>query len=201
MGLIDFLFGKEPVKEIYREVKDVDGVQTTTTAYSDGSLSIEQDMGEPFKTYFRLSDEIKNSKDVQTKLAACEASYKILGDFVHEWMKDSTRLPSTILCRDVGVELYLRLGEWSKARIAIAKIAAAGAYTDGGREALHHLERYRRTAELAIEFLRANAGFLQRNIYRALPDADKDCLKSFTRSSLLIRKEKSGNTNKLYLTQ
>ena len=123
-------------------------------------------MDEPFKTFYRLSEDI--------------------------------RLPPRILCRDVGVELYLRLGQWEKARIAIAKCAAAGAYTDGGREAVEHCGRYRRAAELTLNFLTKNPGYLQKNIYRALPEADKDCLKSFTRSSYLIRKEPCGKTNKLF---
>lgn len=166
---------------------------------NDISISIIKDVEEPFKTYYDLSDAIRNSRDVKAKLAACEASYEILPAFVRAWLKDSDKLPPTILCRDVGVELYLRLGQWANARVAIAKCAVAGAYPDGGLEALNYLERYRRTAELALEFLRANSGYLQKNIYRALPEADKDCLKSFTRSSLLIRKENFGNTNKLYV--
>lgn len=141
---------------------------------------------------------IQHGKDIQAKLAACEASYKILGEFVRAHLKDSVKLPDTILCRDVGVELYLRLGQWDKAHAAINKIAVAGAYSDGGQDALNHLERYQRTAESAIKFLRANAGFHQNKIYDALPEGDRECLKSFVRSSYLIRKVKAGNTNKLY---
>ena len=200
MGLLDFLLGKkeEPIREIYREHKDEDGLEKTITIFSDGSILAGSELGEPFKTYFRLSDEIQHSKDIQTKLAACEETYKILPEFVRAYLKDSNRLPDTILCRDVGVELYMRLGQWSAARTAVEKCAAAGVYSDGGQAAFDYLERYRRTAELALAFLKSNPRFLQKNIYRALPEADKKCLKSFTRSSLLIRKEKSGNTNKLY---
>ena len=203
MGILDSLFGKkeEPVREIYREHKDVDGMERTITVFSDGSILAEGELGELFKTYFRLSDEIQHSKDVQRKLAACEATYKIPPEFVRAYLKDSDKLPDTILCRDVGVELYMRLGQWDKARAAINKIAAAGAYSDGGQAASDYLNRYQHAAELALKFLKSNPGFLQKNLYRALPEADKDCLKSFARSSFLIRKEKSGNTNKLYLAK
>lgn len=167
--------------------------------YPDGSFYAECGVGEPFETYFRLSEIIDKSKDIEERLAACEASYKILPRFVRAWLKDSDRLPDTILCRDVGVELYLRLGRWKDARNAIEKCAGAGVYDDDGAAMFDYYERYKHTAELALVFLKANEGYLQKNIYRALPDADQECLRKFTRSSLLIRKEKSGGTNKLYV--
>lgn len=127
-------------KEIYREVRIGEGTKRTFTTYEDGSLLAESVPDEPFKTYYRLSDEIRFGKDIQAKLAECEESYKILGDFVRAYLKDSNKLPDTIICRDIGVELYLRLGQWDKARAAINKIALAGAYNDGGQSALNHLE-------------------------------------------------------------
>ena len=167
----------------------------------DGFWYEEHGVDEPFATYFRLSEEIRSGKDIHAKLAACEASYKILWTFVNVYRKDFGRLPDSIPCRDVGVELYLRLGQWDKARAAIELCAKVAAYDDHGKAALEHFNRYKETAELAIDFLRHNEGFLQKNIYKALPDADKDCLKSFVRSSLLIRKEKAGSTNKLYVRE
>lgn len=171
--------------------------------YPDGSFYAESEVGEPFKTYFRLSEIIDKSKDIEERLAACEASYKILPQFVREWLKDCDRLPDTILCRDVGVDLYLRLGRWNEAAVAIAKCNVAGVYDDDGQAAIEHFQKYKLTAELALEFLSVNPGYLQRDIYKALAatPADKDCLKEFTRSTLLIRKEKSGNTNKLYVEE
>ena len=157
------------------------------------------EMGEPFATYFRLSDEIKNSRDINAKLAACEESFKILPEFVRLWMKDSKKLPDSIMCRDVAPVLYARLGRWVEARAAINKCRFAGAYEDGGKGALAHLERYRAAAERALEFLKNNPGYKQKDLYKALPDVDRDCLKEFTRSSLLIRKVKVGSTNELYL--
>lgn len=195
MELNDMTVGK---KEVYKEIRISDGEKRTFTIYDDGTLLAKSELDEPFKTFYLLSDEIRYSRDIQTKLAACEESYEILGKFVRAYLKDSPRLPPRILCRDVGVELYMRLGQWEKARIAIAKCAAAGAYTDGGSAALEYFKRYQWAAELALAFLKKNPGFLQKNIYRALPEADKECLKSFTRSSYLIRKEPCGKTNQLY---
>ena len=68
---------------------------------------------------------------------------------------------------------------------------------------LEYCEIYKQTVEIAINFLRDNEGFLQKNIYKALADTnvDTDCLKDFTRSSLLIKKVKKGGTNQLFLNE
>ena len=189
----------EPVK--VSAFIDEDGNKWRTATLADGSWYAECGVGEPFETYYNLCEEIRTSKDIRAKLAACEEQYKILPEFVRDYLKDSDRLPDTIPCRDMGVEWYLRLGQWAKARAAIEKCIQAGAYDDGGQYALDYFTRYKTTAELALNFIEKNAGFLQKNLYKALPDADKDCLKSFARSSLLIRKEKTGNTNKLFLNK
>lgn len=191
----NFLSGK---KEVYREERFTSNEKRTFTIFDDGSLLAESEPHGISQKFFRLSEKIRSAKDIQTKLAACEESYKILGAFIQDYMAESTRLPDSILCRDVGVELYQRLGEWDKARAAIEKCAEAGAYPDGGHAAFDYLEKYRHAAETALAFLRTNHGFSQKNLYGALPEVDRECLKSFTRSSLLIRKEKSGGTNKLY---
>ena len=198
MGIFDWLFGRSQPKEIFREVTRGDGQKTTTTAYSDGSWLVESEVDEPFTTFYKLSEDIRTSRDIADKLAACEASYKILPEFVRLTLADWGKLPDSILCRDEGAKLYMRLGDWSAARSAIDKCIAAGAYPDGGAEALNHLARYEQAARLALAFLDKNPGFPQNKIYKALPAADQDCLKEFVRSSLLIRKEKFGRTNKLY---
>lgn len=172
-----------------------------TIELGGGAFYSERGMGEPFETYYRLSEVIQTNKSIYAKLAACEEAYKILPEYVRAELKECGNLPNTILCRDVGVDLYLRLGQWAKAQMAINKCITAGVYEDDGRAALEYFNRYKQTAEIALDFLKKNEGFLQRNIYKALSDtpADKDCLKNFARSSFLIRKEKVGNTNKLFL--
>lgn len=157
--------------------------------------------GEVYDTYYRLCEVIQHSKSTAKKLAACEESYEILPAFVRVNLRDFGSLPDSIPCRDVGVELYLHLGEWAKARSAIEKCAVAGVYDDDGQEMYDYLEKYQRAATAALQFLRENPGYLQRNIYDALPEVDRESLKKFTRSSLLIKKERSGNTNKLYVEE
>lgn len=160
---------------------------------------MQRGQGEVYDSYYRLCEVIQNSKSTAKRLAACEESYEILPAFVRANLRDFGSLPNSIPCRDYGVEMYMRQGEWAKARSAIEKCAAAGVYDDDGQEEFDYLERYQQVAQEALNFLAANPGYLQKNIYKALPEVDKECLKKFCRSSLLIRKEPSGNTNKLYV--
>ena len=198
MKIFDWLFGRSQPKEISREFEYHTGEKLTVVTYDDGSALAEMVPDEPFTTFYKLSEDIRTSRDISTKLAACEASYKILPEFVRLTLADWGKLPDSIRCRDEGAKLYMRLGDWSAARSAIDKCIAAGAYPDGGAEALNHLARYEQAARLALAFLDKSSGFPQNKIYKALPAADQDCLKEFVRSSLLIRKEKFGRTNKLY---
>lgn len=198
MGIFDWLFGRSQPQEISREVEYHNGEKLTVVTYDDGSALAEMVPDEPFTTFYKLSEDIRTSRDISAKLAACESSYKILPEFVRLTLADWGKLPDSIRCRDEGAKLYMRLGDWSAARSAIDKCIAAGAYPDGGAEALNHLARYEQAARLALAFIDKNPGFPQNKIYKALPAADQDCLKEFVRSSLLIRKEKFGRTNKLY---
>ena len=160
-------------------------------------------MCEPWQTYYKMSEVIRTSRDIHEKLAACEASFEVLPDFVTAELAEYGELPPTILCRDVAPKLYMQLGQFQKARVAIYRCVKAGAYVDNGATALNYLQRYETTARIALEFLRDNVGFAQNKIYKylAATPADKDCLKDFVRSSRLIRKEKCGNTNKLFLAK
>lgn len=157
---------------------------------------MQRGQGEIYDTYDRLCYVIQNSKSTAKRLAACEESYEILPAFVRANLRDFGNIPNSIPCRDYGVEMYMRQGEWAKARSAIEKCAAAGVYDDDGQEMYDYLERYQ---QAALSFLEKNPGYLQRNLYKALPEVDRDCLKKFARSSQLIRKEPQGNTNRLYV--
>lgn len=158
-------------------------------------------MGEVYDSYYRLCYVIQNSKSTAKRLAACEESYEILPAFVRVNLRDFGNIPNSIPCRDYGIEMYMRQGEWAKAQSAIEKCAAAGVYDDDGQEMYDYLERYQTAATVALQFLRDNPGYLQRNIYKALPNVNRECLKKFTRSSLLIRKEPQGNSNRLYVVE
>jgi len=151
--------------------------------------------------YFELSEIIRHDKDVRNKLRACRASYKILPYFVKHWLEENDELPPTILCRDVGIKLFMRVGQWYNAELAIKTCAAVGALPDDGQAALDYLRRYKKTVQAAVKLIQDNEGFLQDQIYKALPNADQDCLKDFVRSSLLIDKIKIGKTNALYINK
>ena len=99
----------------------------------------------------------------------------------------------------------MRLGKWNAARAAIQKCIEAKAYQtkSDGEDALKDLDDYRTSAEIACSFIFRNPGVLQSKIYKALAntEADSDCLKEFTRASMLIRKEQQGRTNKLFINE
>ncbi len=156
-------------------------------------------MKELFEEYFSLSDVIKADKDFQRRLWACRRSYELLPYFVKGWLAENDELPPTIMCRDVGIKLFIRAGQWYSAECGIKKCIEAGVYLDGGQAALDYLNRYKVAAKSAVKFLLENPGYRQDNIYKALPHVDRDCLKDFIRSSLLIEKIKLTNTNLLYV--
>ncbi len=152
--------------------------------------------------FYSLSQIIERSSDINEQLRACEESYKILWRVVFELTKNQTPLPPVIMCRDKGPELYMRLGDWEKAEHAIDACISAKAYFPNnkseGRKRRKYLGEYKIVADTAMEFIRNHPGTLQRNLYKNLPDLDRDLLKHFLRCSLQLKKEKSGNTNKLY---
>ena len=157
---------------------------------------------EMYDDFYELSELIRHSHDIKIKLAACEASFKILPRFVEAQLAEFDELPKTILCRDEAPKLYLRTGQYDKARAAILKCISAGATKEvDGCAALEYVERYEHTSQVALDFIRANGGFPQRKIYDALREVDRSCLKDFIRSSHLIRKERDGSTNKIFVAE
>ena len=94
MGIFDWLFGKskngsgdipandnQNVSEkiiVYSSIEEQDGQTYEWKQYNDGSWSMESDIGEPFKSYFELSEIIVREKDIYKKLEACEKSFDIL---------------------------------------------------------------------------------------------------------------------------
>lgn len=152
-----------------------------------------------FEEYFALSDVIKNGKDFQRRLAACRRSYELLPYFVKYWLAENDELPPTIMCRDIGIKLFMRGAKWDCAESAIKKCAELGLYNDNGQAALNYFNRYKKAAFTVINFLLINPGFKQKNIYKALPDVDKDCLEEIMRSSVIVKKARAGDTNLIYI--
>ena len=151
MGFFDWLFGKKKIDSndapaaddepdikvgeknpkrdiVYSSTKEVDGEKYEWKQYSNGGWSMESSMGEPFKTYFALSDIIVHEKDIYAKLSACEESFKILAKVMKLEIKDSGKIPNSIACRDYSLKIYLQLGQWNNALNAIQKCIKANAY-------------------------------------------------------------------------
>ena len=72
---------------------------------------------------------------------------------------------------------------------------------ENGSKELSDFRIYHNIAEKALEYIEKNPGCLQRNMYKVMnvEGIDRECLKHFLRYSLLITKEKTGNTNKLFV--
>lgn len=175
---------------------------TTTTVYSDGSFHVSEALSNDAEKQISFENEILYSKDIYKRISACEESYKQLPQFVTNYLKMDGELPPYIPCRDVGPELYMRLGEWEKAERAIKLCIEANAYyPENGEQELSDFKSYRKIATEAILYISENPGCLQRNMYKALPyeGEDKEQLKHFLRHSLQIEKVKYNSTNKLYI--
>lgn len=150
--------------------------------------------------FYELSQMIEGEKDIRRKIKLCHEQLAILPGFVESWLSGDSELPPIIMCRDVGPELYMRLGMWEDAsRFIHACIDANAYYPNRGEEQLEHLALFKEAADTALNFIDENPGFLQKDIYKALPNLDKECLKHFLRCSLTIRKEPCGKTNRLYV--
>lgn len=189
----------------YKTVKTSDSQkhkQVTVTTFADNTYDVSASPDEFTNDFYTLSSIIDNEKDIYKKLEACEKCYLLLPEFCRSCIEeDDGELPPFINCRDIGPDLYMRLGEWDKAEKAIKLCIDANAYyPNNGTEELTYLASYHNVATEALSYISKNPGCLQRNIYKALPfeGEKKEQLKYFLRTSLLINKEKSGNTNKLY---
>lgn len=154
-----------------------------------------------FKKYYDLSAKINDARfPVERRLEFCEESLSVLPVVTSVFISDGS-LPPMIACRDFGPEYYMRLGRWDDARRLITALNDCKAYyPEGNADILLYLEKFKSAANVAIQFLSANPGHIQRDIYRALYGAvDDEYLKHFIRCSFQIQKEPDGKTNRLYL--
>jgi len=151
--------------------------------------------------YFELSEKILAEKDVFKRIEYCNQQFVYLPAFVKSELDSCGSLPPLIACRDWAPKLYMRLGRWADAERAIQNAIRANAYyPDHGEKELAYLYNYRKVANITLEFLKENPGYLQKDIYKALNDQIEDIslLKNFTRWSMQIKKEPYKRTNKLY---
>lgn len=167
--------------------------------------------------FYELSNQIQKSKDIHEKLTLCGKSFPLLPDFIENCKKENF-LPPSILCRDLAPELCMRLGEWGKARKTIEFCVNCSAYGETitensngkevtrlvfheGTSVLELLAERKLAASVAYAYIQSNPGTLQSKIYKVpeLAHVSSEALKWFCRNSNQIRKEKEGNTNKLYV--
>ncbi len=152
---------------------------------------------------FYKIQHVAYEEDIQEAIKVCERSMKKLPEFMAPYISAKFNVPE-LACRDLLPELYMRLGKWDKAEKTIkACISANTYYPEDGSFELSNLNSYRKVADAAVSYITQNPGCLQRNIYRKLPfeGDEKEQLKYFLRHSLQITKEKSGNTNKLFVKE
>ena len=152
--------------------------------------------------FYGLQEKIKQSGPLDVRLRYCEQSLEILPEVIKKWRDefDEEPIPPLIVCRDYAPEWYGRLGKWDDAFRVIRFCVDCGAYTaEEGRDALNLLIQRKAASDAALSFISDHPGWKQADIYRMLPNVDRDALKWFTRNSLLIRKEPNGKTNLLFL--
>lgn len=156
----------------------------------------------PKRGYWTLIRLIQEAHGDEERLALCEEALPLLPGFVSDYLKTDNELPPVVPPRDMLPEMYMRFGEWGKARETVDFCLSVGAYQHGEHSEIKKDIFNRQAAtEGLLKFLRENPGFLQKDIYKTpvLAALDHDALVWACRSFHLIRKEKSGKTNKLYI--
>lgn len=186
----------------YTQINSIEHTVKSIIRSSNGTLTYHEQPDNFIKKFYELSSEIDSSRDIYEKIDACEKSYPLLKEYCRFCIEnDDGELPPFINCRDIGPELYMRLGQWSDVERVIQICAEANAYyPNNDDEIWTYYGNYKRIANLAVTYIQNNPGCLQNKIYNALnvADDDREHLKHFLRCSLQIRKEKHGKTNKLY---
>ena len=156
-----------------------------------------------FRLYFQLVEQVQKPAPLHERLALCEQARPILASFVSTCLQEDGELPPSIPFRDYAPIWYMRTGQWEAAASYINFCISCKAYfPEDGQAELHYLNRYQRTAQIALAYISQNPGCLQSQICKLLSGStDKECLKQFTRYSELIKKVPYNKTNRLYVAQ
>lgn len=158
-----------------------------------------------YRKYHSYVEEYTLPGSIQKKLRYCEKALKLLPDIILADLEQEGEIVSIPDVCYVMPELYLRIGEWEQAKATIKYCIECNAYYSDpmlGNDSLSRVDLFRETALIAIDFIKNNPGYLQKNMYRALDGkVDYDCLKHFLRCSEQIKKIKNGATNELYLAK
>lgn len=167
--------------------------------YEDDVNTYQQEM---YDKYYELNENLKKEKDVLKRIKACEELYKILPEYVRASLEEDDILQPSILCRDCGPDLYMRIGDWDKAKKTIEFLIDIKAYDlDEGNCELESLKIFKEVSEDVLNLLKDNPGFLQKDIYKKLNVSEdyKGIYMHFLQNSLLIHKEEYKSTYKLYV--
>lgn len=153
--------------------------------------------------FYDCLSNIDNVHGANDKLILCKKAIMFLPDYILQGIAQDGNLFETPYVCGLMIEMYLRIGKWEKAKEYANYFHSINAYIfepEEYAETLSRIDIYRHTAQLALDFIEKNPGFLQKDMYKALNGkTDHDCLKHFLRCSEQIQKIKSGSTNKLYI--
>ena len=172
---------------------------------TDAIISHREDFVYPAECaplFFKHQNTVYEESDINKQIRLCERDIKKLPEFMAPYLSAGFPAPPELVCRDLLPILYMRLGKWQKAEKTIKScIDAKAYYPSDGSDELDYLAAYRKVATKALSYISSNPGCLQRNIYKqlAFEGKEKECLKDFLRYSTQITKEKSSNTNKLFI--
>lgn len=154
-----------------------------------------------FSSYFSLIERGNLAKSDNERISYLEQALDVLPEFISESIKMDGELPPSVPPRDSLPELYMRYGSWERARKTVDFCYSVGALDkESYADIINLIEIRKSAANGLLEFLTNNPGFLQKNVYKnpVLSFYDHNALVWVCRSFKLIRKEKCGNTNKLY---
>lgn len=147
------------------------------------------------------SERIAGESDLNRRFQLYEEGLSMLDEFLSPYRAAGWKVTLELICVDWALRDYLSIGDWENA-IRVANIAtAAGAYSaKEGNSQLVWISQISEASIAALEYLSANPGTLQRNMYKKLcPPCDREALKWFLANSMQIRKEKADKTNRLYV--
>lgn len=159
--------------------------------------------GYDYGPFYDISQRIEEAKSVDEKIRWCEEGLKLLPSFVSASIKEDGDLPPIIFCRDTAPWLYMKQGRWDDAERVIKYCISCRAYfPENGKEELQFFEMFRDAACIASAYIENHQGTLQKDIYKSLSKiVSSDEMKSVMRNYELIRKEKEGKSNRLYVAK
>ena len=143
---------------------------------------------------------IEKEKDMERRILLCEEGLLMLSEFLKPYVSSGWDIPEDLPCVYWSIHDYMVTGNWDDTKRVIQICTDAGMYSnDKHKETVNWLQDVSEASAMTLDYLRANPGTLQRNIYRKIcPPCNREALKWFLSNSMQIRKEKADKTNKLF---